>query len=181
MPSLSVHEILSFSNVPTSIFVETGTFQGDTVNEALKHYKTIYSIELSDHYYALAKRRFATNPEVNLLHGDSSVQIESLCKTLNEPTFFWLDGHYSSGNTAQGVKDCPLHEELQHIVKLCKPKCVIAIDDVRLFGTKKTEDWSEITVPSILGIVSERMESINYFPSALHPKDRMIIVLSPLA
>jgi predicted O-methyltransferase YrrM len=180
MPSLSIDEIKTFSKIPTTVFVETGTFYGDTVNEALKHYNKVYSIELSPHYYELAKQRFNSEPRVNLLQGDSSLVLESLCKLLNEPTFFWLDGHFSSGDTAQGLKDCPLVEELKHIVNYCKPGTVIAIDDVRLFGTRKNEDWSTISVDAVVQVVKDRMVSMEFFPSSFHPRDRLVIVLSPM-
>lgn len=180
MPSLTIDEIRAFSKIPTNIFVETGTYYGDTTHEASKIYNRVYSIELSEHYHNLAKTRFQSNPNVHLLRGDSAFVLESLCVELNEPTLFWLDGHYSSGNTAKGIKDCPLYEEIKHIMKLCKPGCVITIDDVRLFGTNTSEDWLGITVSGIVDVVKDRMESISYSPSVLHPKDRMIIVLSPL-
>jgi predicted O-methyltransferase YrrM len=180
MPSLSLEEIKNFSKIPTTIFVETGTYYGDTIVEALKHCNRVYSIELSPHYHSLAKQRFNSEPRVNLLQGDSAVVLESLCKLLNEPTFFWLDGHFSSGDTAQGSKDCPLIEELNHIVKYCKPASVIAIDDVRLFGTRNNEDWSDITIDSVLNAVKDRMVSIEYFPSSIHPRDRLVIVLSAM-
>lgn len=180
MPSLSIDEIKTFSKIPTSIFVETGTYFGDTVNESLKLYNRVYSIELSPHYHNLAKQRFKSEPRVNLLQGDSAYVLESLCKLLNEPTFFWLDGHFSSGDTAQGEKDCPIIEELNHIVNYCKPASVIVIDDVRLFGTQKNEDWSNITVDNVVNAVKNRMVSIEYFPSSIHPRDRLVIVLSPM-
>lgn len=180
MPSLTVDEIKTFSKIPTSIFVETGTYQGDTVNEATKIYNRVYSIELSPYYYDLAIKRFKHDPRVSIINGDSAISIESLCKILNESTFFWLDGHFSSGNTAQGIKDCPLIEELTHIIKHCKPASVVVIDDVRLFGTKLTEDWSGVTIETVLSTVKDRMMSFEYFPSALHPRDRLVITLSSL-
>jgi hypothetical protein len=181
MPSLTLDEIRTFSvGTPTSAFVETGTYMGDTTHEASKLFKTVYSIELSPHYHACAKARFQSNPNIHLLEGDSSIVLGTLCPELNEPVFFWLDGHYSSGDTAKGAKDCPLVEELGHIMTKCTPPCVIAIDDVRLFGWHGTEDWSEISVAPIMSLVSARMESVKYFPSSYHPKDRMVIHLSAL-
>ena len=64
---------------------------------------------------------------------------------------FFLDGHWSSGDTAKGEKDCPLIEECVGIDKTYKAKKgIVIIDDYRLFGTKINEDWKEITKESIL-------------------------------
>jgi hypothetical protein len=62
-----------------------------------------------------------------------------------------LDGHWSSGDTAKGEKDCPLIEECKSIDLLYKSnKGIILIDDYRLFGTNIDQDWSSITTENIL-------------------------------
>ena len=127
-----------------------------------------------------ASKRFINEEKIKILQGDSSEQLTPICKSIEEPSFFWLDGHWSGGNTAQGAKDCPLFEELSQIMEYFKPKCIIAIDDVRLFGTKNNEDWSNITRENILNIVGSRLDSCKYFPSYLYPEDRMVIVLKSL-
>ena len=54
-----------------------------------------------------------------------------------EPVFmtalFWLDGHYSGGETAKGDADSPLREELEAIGRHPIKTHVIPIDDVRSF------------------------------------------------
>ena len=76
--------------------VETGTFEGDTLAE-LAADKTIQvtSIELADHYYRAAKRRFAGYQNVTLLHGDSGKLLPEVVDKLQAPALFWLDGQYS--------------------------------------------------------------------------------------
>lgn len=53
---------------------------------------------------------------------------------LDQPALFWLDGHYSGGETAQGEKDTPIYEELDRILDAPDRDHVIIIDDARCFG-----------------------------------------------
>jgi hypothetical protein len=177
MPSLTLDEIKKYSPFSTLTFVETGTYMGNTVNNVKSYFDTVYSIEINENYANKAIERFKSNDNVHIIKGDSSVEIEKLCKNIDTPTFFWLDGHWSGGDTGKGDKDCPLIEEINHIVNFCKNKCIIAIDDVRLFGTKINEDWSYISRETLLKIVEPRLESCNYYPSECHPEDRMVLVL----
>jgi hypothetical protein len=66
------------------------------------------------------------------LEGDSGKVVPTLVPTLDKAVLFWLDGHYSSGITAKGEKECPIHEELSPILK-SKYWHVILIDDARHF------------------------------------------------
>jgi len=54
---------------------------------------------------------------------------------INNPTLFWLDGHYSRGDTVKEEKETPIYYELRHI--LCKEftEHVIVIDDARNVGS----------------------------------------------
>tara|TARA_B110000208_G_scaffold191158_1_gene257149 strand:+ start:3614 stop:3934 length:321 start_codon:yes stop_codon:yes gene_type:complete len=102
-----------------------------------------------------------------------------VCETLDKPTLFFLDGHWSAGPTGRGKKDCPLYEELENIIKHCKVKCVIMIDDVLLSGKgpNKTDkkwdpcNWEDITSKKILDIVKDKLETHYYINS---PAQKMI-------
>ena len=115
-------------------FVETGTFTGDTLAEVAAD-KTVQaiSIELADHYYRDAKRRFAGYQNVTLLHGDSGKLLPEVVDKLQTPALFWLDGHYSRGLTAKGALETPIRAELQAIFSSAIAGHVILIDDVRCF------------------------------------------------
>jgi hypothetical protein len=116
--------------------VETGTFLGDTLYSLYNDFNTLYSIELSEEFYAKAKHRFSKYSKVRLIQGDSGKQLFKLVPSLNEPVLFWLDGHYSGGITAKGDKECPVYEELNAIFNSSKNH-VIVIDDARLFVGEK--------------------------------------------
>jgi hypothetical protein len=115
------------------IFVETGTFYGDMVEAMRKHFDHVYSIELSVPLYEMAKMRFASDTHVEIIQGDSGVELGKLMGKIDQSGLFWLDGHYSAGVTARGVKDCPVLEELAHILT-SQRNHVIIIDDARCFG-----------------------------------------------
>ena len=115
-------------------FVETGTHTGDTLAEVAAD-KTVQaiSIELADHYYRDAQRRFSGYQNVTLLHGDSGRLLPEVVDKLQAPALFWLDGHYSGGLTAKGALETPIHAELQAIFSSAIAGHVILIDDVRCF------------------------------------------------
>lgn len=117
------------------VLVETGTCLGEMVEAMKRDFDEIYSVELGQDLYENAKRRFASEPHVKLLQGDSGVVIKQIVDGLDRPALFWLDGHYSGGITAQGEKDTPIYEELAHILSAPDLGHVILVDDARNFGS----------------------------------------------
>lgn len=123
--------------------VETGTYLGEMVEAMIPHFDRIISIELSEDLYMNAFKKFSGAHNVLLLQGDSGKLMWDVCQTLDGPTVFWLDAHYSYGITAKGDKECPVMEELRAIYNtprgtaysLCAADTdmVILIDDARLF------------------------------------------------
>lgn len=116
------------------LLVETGTFYGDMIEAQKRHFKKVYSIELSTELHALAQKRFASDRNVVLIQGDSGEKIEGLLKELDRPTLFWLDGHYSCGVTAKGAELTPISKELAHIFAAPDLGHVILVDDARSFS-----------------------------------------------
>lgn len=117
------------------ILVETGTYLGDTLFALSDYFDELYSIELSEYYYQMARKRFKKIPKVHLLQGDSGLVLKELVPKLNARALFWLDGHYSGGLTAKGEKECPVFEELGSIFSSPFQHLVL-IDDARLFVGK---------------------------------------------
>ena len=89
------------------VLIETGTYYGDVVEAMKTYFNRIYSIELSNELYENAKRRFAGDDRIMIIHGDSGIELGKLIAGLDQPALFWLDGHYSAGVTAKGDKDTP--------------------------------------------------------------------------
>ena len=77
-------------------------------------------------------------------------------------SIFYLDGHYSSGDTSRGNIDVPLLGELIQINSLYKSEGIIIIDDVGLFETKGNEDWGYINNDKIFEILKLRINKYYY-------------------
>ncbi len=120
--------------LPLSVFVETGTFNGDTVEDLLQHFDKIVTIEFSETLWEKAVTRFKREDNVEVLLGDSSEVLAEIRSALGVmPTLFWLDAHWCvADNTAGLQSQCPLLEEIQGIYTL-NNNSVILIDDARLF------------------------------------------------
>lgn len=138
-----------------SIFIESGTCSGFTILTVQPYFETLYTIEISEKYFNefdQKKKTLGIDNITNLL-GDSGKVIGEILNKIDSDKncIFWLDGHWSSGDTGRGDKDCPLIEECVLIDNLYKSKRgIILIDDYSMFGTYINEDWSEITDENVL-------------------------------
>jgi len=181
MPSLTISflEGLHDDYKKYPCFVETGTLNGDTTFALESHFDRLYTIEFSKQYYANTKNRYHGN-KINFILGDSSIVFESLLPNVTDKCIFFLDGHWSGGDTGKSDKDCPLNEEITHINELFKNDAIIIIDDCRLFGLDKSsgklgEDWSKISKDQILGILDNRIDKVYHLDSEIAKDDRLII------
>jgi len=127
------------------LFVETGTFKGDTVAAMRPHFRALHSIELADRFYAEAQRRFAGESKVRLYHGDSGELMPEVVAALDAPALFWLDGHYSGGDTAKGELNAPVWKELKAIFGGMGEPFVVLIDDARCFRNEGGEDYPAVS------------------------------------
>jgi hypothetical protein len=181
MPSLRPEEVQKLVNTNTyPIFVETGTYHGETCVAMTPFFSKIHTIEIDPRLVSRAKTLFG-NKNIEFHLGDSVEVFKTLLPSLDKNTVFWLDGHWSSGyNAGKGSVDCPLLEELNLIMEKFSPECLVLIDDCRLFGTHKAEDWSNITSDAIFKIVGPRLLKHTWIPSVLHPKDRLCLWIKTL-
>ena len=131
-----------------NFFLETGAYYGVGIQQALDAgYENIVSIELSEHYYNLCKQKFQNNKNVNLVLGDSADVLALVLRNIDEPITFWLDGHYSCGNTAKGKYWSPLMQELDAISKHPCQTHTIIIDDMRCWNVNNPNhpfSWVQI-------------------------------------
>ncbi len=124
-----------FARYPNPVLVETGTWHGDGVAAALEAgFPCVYSIELSEMLYARACDRFHGDPRVTLYVGQSNVWLPEVLDLIDGPATFWLDAHYSAGDTARGDVFCPILDELALIARHPVKTHTLLIDDLRLFG-----------------------------------------------
>ena len=191
MPSISFmwmkKYIKNLNHTEFPIFVETGTYQGNTVLALEKNFSKLHTIEIKKDLYLSVKNKYERarnihNRKINFHLGDSGIILKHICPQLDANTIFFLDGHWSCGITGKGVKDCPLYEELTCILNDMAHECVIIIDDCRLFGKGPNVDnyecdWEDINISNIVNIVRPRLLSHHFAPSELDEKDRLILYL----
>jgi hypothetical protein len=184
MPSLNREFLLqlkdNYSNY--NVFIETGTLNGETIFAMEPYFNKLYTIEFSQQYYLNTKKRAqARRSNINFILGDSSIVFGSLLPTINEKAIFFLDGHWSCGDTGKSEQVCPLMEEITHINKLFKSEAIIIIDDYRLFGRKDFGiDWSDISKEKILAIIKTRINNIYHLDSSCGKDDRLIIHINAI-
>lgn len=126
-------------------FIETGTYNGETIFEIEPLFSNIYTVEYSETLHNRTKSKY-TGDKIKFLLGDSSIVFETLLPTIEENCIFFLDGHWSHCDTGKSSKDCPLEEEITHINTLFKHEAIIIIDDYRLFGLDRTNEGVKIGV-----------------------------------
>ncbi len=116
-----------------NIFVETGTYKGEMIDTMIRRFDKIYSVELSSDLYADAVKKYAGEKHVRLFQGDSAVMLPKMLAEIKEPAMFWLDAHFSGGETVRTDVDTPIEEELKAIFAHPVKDHVILIDDAREF------------------------------------------------
>lgn len=130
-----------FREFKNPVFVETGSYRGDGINQALKaDYKRILSIEIDLEHFHYCKSLFKNRSNVSLYKGDSSTQLFNIIKPINQRITFWLDGHYYKNLDDIKTSMCtafPLLLELKQIAKHPIKTHTILIDDVRCLGENK--------------------------------------------
>jgi hypothetical protein len=126
--------------------VETGTYTGEMVQAMSDHVDRLISIEVDPPLHARAVMRFAGQPHIRLLLGDSATLLPGVLESLTEPALFWLDGHYMGGAAGRGAEDTPVIAEMTALVGHSVRGHVVLIDDARLFdGTGGYPPLEEFT------------------------------------
>jgi len=122
------------------IFIETGTFRGDTIKAMLisKHkFDRLWTIDTELSRAQRAKNRFHGCPSVTCLHGDSGKVLPEVMKGISEPCLFWLDAHYAGTKFDKFVISAPIKEELKCILEHpYAAQHTILIDDAWYFTDK---------------------------------------------
>ena len=113
-------------------FIETGTQYGHSAGWAAQHFPTVHSVELSPVLWQRACVTLRSLSNVTVHQGSSPEVLARLLKDHLRPALFWLDAHWSLGETAGEDAPCPLLAELE--VVLTQPVAhTLLIDDARLF------------------------------------------------
>ena len=137
-PQFIKQSVLLRNGINDSVWIETGTYLGDTTDFLARRSRHVYSIEPESALFEKARVRFESFPNVSILNDISENALPALLSSLNGNLCFWLDGHYSAGNTFAGPNDTPLRQELDCIAQNLHrfDGVVVLIDDIRLCGKK---------------------------------------------
>ncbi len=142
-----------FQKYLNPVFIETGTYYGDGVREALlAGFETIYSIELSKELWEYCLNRYKDYPNVHLVFGDSHLVLDELLNKINEPVTFWLDGHYAGEGTTMGQFESPLLQELEAIGRHHIKTHILLIDDLRNWSVAVQGFDTEIIIRKCLEV-----------------------------
>ena len=121
------------SEMSCDMFIETGTYLGDTALWADVYFKKVYTIEYSEEIYAIAKKRISeSGRKIELLYGDSRSNLSEIYQEKQESALLWLDAHWCEGDSYGQYDQCPLIDELD-IINQANHDDIILIDDARLF------------------------------------------------
>ena len=120
-----------------SAMVECRTYYGTMVQAMRGVCDQIYSIESDRALFENASRRFRRDRSVELVHGDSRIELGKLVPRIGTPSLFWLNSSYSGELVPDGGDsgDYPIYQELRHIMDAGARRHVVVIDDARCFGT----------------------------------------------
>jgi len=129
-------------------FIETGTYQGATAIWASYHFKEVITIERSKEVYEATVSKYGTVSNINFVLGNSRAILKAQIPQLTRPALFWLDAHWSGGETYGENDECPLIEEINTISE-SEYEHFIFIDDARLFCSPpprphRIEQWPSI-------------------------------------
>lgn len=135
-----------------TVFVETGTYHGETTRWASNRFDSVFTIEKAESLYNLHKKELSHLRGVELFLGDSREVLPSIVAKLGDrKAVFWLDGHWSGGETAGADDECPLIGELACLSE--RAQDIILIDDARLFLCAPPRPHDPSKWPGIADIV----------------------------
>jgi len=155
IPQQIVIELARLNNSMT--FVETGTFHGGTTRWAANYFEVVHTIERAENLYNLHSKDLSQIKGVSPHLGDSrNILPQIIADIRGQRAVFWLDGHWSGGETAGELDECPLLDELACLSN--RTQDIILIDDARLFlcAPPLPHDPSQwATISDILDVLSQ--------------------------
>ena len=145
-PDVIKHQILMNNNLKDSLWIETGTYYGETTKLLSKISKKTISIEADKNLFETSNKILKNFKNVEILNGKSEDLLDKvISKNLNfQNVCIYLDAHlcqdhlkntktFGNENTAT-----PILNELEIVSKYVSnfEKIVVLIDDIRLFQGK---------------------------------------------
>jgi len=139
-PSCVKHTVLLRHAMPNSTWIETGTYLGETTAFLAHIAPHVHTIEPSIELLEMARENCRHFSNISFHHGTSEATLSTVIASVAGNCSFWLDGHYSAGNTYKGNLNTPIRHELKtigkHIHRL--KRLAIFIDDTRCSYTDQS-------------------------------------------
>jgi hypothetical protein len=128
--------------------VEGGTYKGGTALRLCTQFAKVYTIEKSDVMFEKAKKNIGNIQNITQLIGDTRTHLPVIASQADN-ILFWLDAHWSGGETYGDEDECPLLQEMDIIFRSSVKNYAILIDDARLFLSPpplphQVENWPSI-------------------------------------
>ena len=158
------------------VFVETGTYRGETTAFAAGAFDRVVTVEVRDDYRADAMDRLAGHGNIEFVAGDSAIVLPQVVAGLEGPAMFWLDGHAGGGHF--GTEDrCPVLAELAAI-NTSPHEHVILVDDARAFLAPPPPPFDPAVWPSITEVLDAARARHSYYCVVI---DDIIVCAPPAA
>jgi hypothetical protein len=134
-PHFIKQRVVLRNGIKGSTYIETGTYLGLTTELLASQASRVFTLEPSLTLYEQAKLRLSKFENVECLNGSSEDLLPILIPKISGAVTFWLDGHYSGGDTYKGINDTPILKELEIIAQNLDKfsRVALMIDDIRLF------------------------------------------------
>jgi len=87
------------------------------------------------------------------LYGDSPEKLKEIISRSSIPSIFWLNAHWSGGQTYGENNECPLTKEIDIINNSQNSHCIL-IDDARLFLSPPPHPYSAEEWPNITNVLN---------------------------
>ena len=175
-----IDELLEFKN---EVFLGTGTHHGNTIfkiaNSEKCEFSKIISLELSDVFFDMCKKRFENNDKIQLYKANSKCDLYDIIKDINTPITFWLDSHWSGCDNVGCDSEiiCPIIYELEQIRHHSINTHTIMIDDIRLMNNSSDRySGFPVTLMEILNKIFEINPNyiIKYFDDEITKNDVLV-------
>jgi hypothetical protein len=143
-------DLLSKYKGNKNVFIETGTWYGDGITQAIMAgFDVIYTCYVDDQLVERAKNVFAERPGLFILNKKSYIALDEIMSDLQEESLIFLDAHimpldmydeslgFDQRQTElnDGSLECPLIKEIETISKSNIKTHTVLIDDFQCFGT----------------------------------------------
>ena len=135
-PEFVKHQIITNNNLENSLWIETGTYYGDTTKVLSKISKKTVTIEADDKLFNDVKKKLSYLKNVEFIKGKSEELLLDIINSNSE--FAHLCHDHLQNIKTFGTEDTatPIRVELDYIEKTLNnfKKMNILIDDIRLFN-----------------------------------------------